>query len=381
MSSRWQIIWVLGVVPAACGAPGSKGGRADAVVASGAPVDGAMVEADFAKPPDFAPSPDLTPPPDAVPLPRDAAVVPPDAAVLPADAAPQPLDAAPSQVDAAPPPPDGAVEPPDLGRPHAPEGYVAIPPGVFMMGSPDDEMGRGDDEVLHEVTLTRPFFLKATEVTQAEWFVLMGNQPSTWPGCDDCPVTDVTWFAAAAYLNALSSSEGLAPCYPLANCGGADNVEGDFYCNPVDATTAPDCEGYRFPTEAEWEYAARAGTETAFWTGDLMAMDCLDDPQLDPIGWYCGNSHYQLLPVGGRAENPWGLHDMNGSVWEWTNDVHAPYDLGPVQDPTGPVEGYPMALRGGSWFHGAQFARAAQRYRAPDTGAIIGFRPARTAVP
>ncbi|MCK6570654.1 SUMF1/EgtB/PvdO family nonheme iron enzyme [Myxococcota bacterium] len=260
------------------------------------------------------------------------------------------------------------------------EGYVTIQPGVFTMGSPVNEAGRFDDETQHQVTLTRAFALKATEVTQGEWFAVMGTRPSRFAGCgDDCPVERVSWYAAVAYCNALSLSEGLPRCY--ADGGGADYdaADANSYTRPT-WRNGLDCQGYRLPTEAEWEYAARAGTVEASYNGPVGNVDCGFDASLDPIAWYCGNSGDTTHPVGRKRANPWGLYDMLGNVSEWSWDWYAAYPAGAAQDPRGPAAGGIRVGRGGAWGYSAQFVRAAFRPGGPpgSRGDSLGFRPARS---
>jgi formylglycine-generating enzyme required for sulfatase activity len=250
----------------------------------------------------------------------------------------------------------------------APAGYVRIEPGEFTMGSPANELERRDDETQHRVTITRAFALKATEVTQAEWRAVMGTNPSSFANCGDtCPVETVSWFDAVDYVNRLSDAEGLARCY-------ADDADRTF--------AGLDCAGYRLPTEAEWEYAARAGTVTAFYTGDItQPYDCDPvDPNLDAAGWFCGNAGETTHPVGEKQPNAWGLHDMHGNVFEWVHDVYDAYPAGDVVDPLGPAAGVHRVNRGGSWGSGARRARAALRYgNDPDNrNNNFGFRPARS---
>ena len=419
----------------------------------GAPVgDAAAAPPDFGgvRPDAAPPVVDLALPPpvgDAVLLPpgEDARVVAPDARVV-SDAAPPdaavvvvlPDDAAVVAPDAAPPPDasvclpgaevcngadddcdgaidedvcvhcDGAAGAPCNGCPAGavvPAGWVCAPPGRFMMGSPAAELGRSAAETRHSVTLTRAFLLQATEVTQAEWFAVMGNRPSYFGACGEaCPVERVSWYDAAEYLNRRSDAEGLERCYDLRNCvgvagggcrGAAQDCAGDRMCDSPDARRVADCAGYRFPTEAEWEYAARAGTQTALWSGELTEVECGVDANLRRAGWYCGNSGVDYaggVEVGGReglegahpvalkAANPFGLYDVHGGVWEWVNDVKLPYPAGPATDPTGPAAGQFRAKRGGGWYSVSQYARSAFRGQSnpEDRYPFIGFRPART---
>ncbi len=207
------------------------------------------------------------------------------------------------------------------------------------MGSPEGEKGRYDDETLHEVTLTRGFWMGETEVPQGQWRALMGNNPSGDTGCgDDCPVGRVNWYEAVAFANALSSRVELDECYELATCKGKAG-EG-LECGEVRFRGL--CRGYRLPTEAEWEYAARAGTTTRYWSGD-------DEKDLARVGWYAGNSGNRSHRVTEKAApNPWGLHDMHGNVWEWVSDWSGPYSWREQRDPAGPPSGENRVIRGGS---------------------------------
>ena len=168
-----------------------------------------------------------------------------------------------------------------------PAGYVRLPAGTFVMGSPPDEPGRDPGEVQHTVTITRPFWLKTTEVTQAQWQALMGNNPSLFAACGaDCPAETVTWFEAVAYVNARSRAENLQECYVLSGCDG-NHPGAAMRCDSVAFPHGTACTGYRLPTEAEWEYAARAGTQSAIWSGDLAFTVCeLPEPALARVAWY-----------------------------------------------------------------------------------------------
>jgi formylglycine-generating enzyme required for sulfatase activity len=252
----------------------------------------------------------------------------------------------------------------------------------FTMGSPVGEAGRLTDEVEHAVTLTRDFWMMTTEITQQQYLDVMGYNPSYFSvagtGADcglDCPAEQLNWHEVAAYANALSMLEGLGECY---SCTGTAPT--DIDCGPSGSYANPyDCPGYRLPTEAEWEYAARGGTTTATYAGDLAATDCTDTT-LDPIAWFCGNASSTTHPVGTKTANAYGLHDMLGNVWEWCHDRYAAYPGGAETDPAGPPSGLIRGLRGGSWYSLARDARAA--YRNNNTpgspGTDIGGRILRT---
>jgi formylglycine-generating enzyme required for sulfatase activity len=229
-------------------------------------------------------------------------------------------------------------------KPVGPEGFVWIPPGTFVMGSPIGELDRDPDEVQHTVTLTQGFWLSDHEVTQAEYQMVMGNNPSGFNG-DTLPVEQVSWDDAVLYCQKLTERERAA---------GRITAQ----------------QAYRLPTEAEWEYAARAGT-TAARHGEL-----------DAIAWYSGNSAVQTHPVKGKQANAWGLHDMLGNVWEWCEDWYGVYPTGSVTDPTGPGSGSFRVSRGGGWFGHARGARSAARDWGAPGGRFddLGFRPALSSV-
>jgi formylglycine-generating enzyme required for sulfatase activity/serine/threonine protein kinase len=245
-----------------------------------------------------------------------------------------------------------------------PAGYVRVEPGTFLMGSPDNEPGRDGDETQHRVTLTRAFLIKATEVTQGEWEAVMGWNPSHFKECGaSCPVEQMIWYEAIAYANAVSLKEGLERCY-------RDGSK-EYDAASASGSATPEwaaglsCEGYRLPTEAEWEYAARAGTTTAFYTGAITQPDG-EDPNLDKAGWYHKNAGGKTQPVKGKASNAWGLYDMHGNVWEWVWDWKGDYGSGEQKDPLGPATGSNRVLRGGSWINYAGVCRSALRAPGPD---------------
>ncbi|NJL29197.1 MAG: SUMF1/EgtB/PvdO family nonheme iron enzyme, partial [Thermoanaerobaculia bacterium] len=226
-----------------------------------------------------------------------------------------------------------------------------VPAGTYQIGSPESEPGRFDNEPLHQVELTRGFWIGETEVTQAQWRALMGSNPAKHSECgDDCPVDSVSWFEVVGFANRLSSREGLESCYEISGEG-------------VKLKTL-DCDGYRLPTEAEWEVAAREGQR--------------DSTDLDKIAWYRDNSSGPH-PVKGKEPNPWQLYDMLGNVWEWTWDWYGPYPAKSTPDPLGPEVGSERVLRGGSWNVTARSVRAAARHWfAPgDSLGNVGFRLAR----
>ncbi|MHC4815943.1 MAG: formylglycine-generating enzyme family protein [Planctomycetota bacterium] len=280
---------------------------------------------------------------------------------------------------------DGTVVADDHGAPadqgSAPSGWVSVPAGTFDMGSPTTEYCRdGTREQLHPVTLARAFWISETEVTQDQFQAEMGYNPSQFQGCGACPVENLSWHEAAAYCNALSTKEGLGQCY---DCTGS---EPSFSCTPAvtyigGAMTIHDCPGYRLPTEAEWERAYRAGTQSAYYLGDNDSTSCFQCtgtvtlPNL--MGWYCGNAASKTNPVGQKAKNAYGLYDMAGNVWEWTDDLFQT-SLGSqaVTDPWNWQTGSNYTIRGGAWDKGPYKMRAAHRegrepyYRI----GVIGFR-------
>lgn len=253
-----------------------------------------------------------------------------------------------------------------------PDGWSLIPAGSFMMGSPEDERGRSSDENLHEVELSKSFLMKCTPVTHGEWLNLMGNNPSyksfKHSGMN-LPVNCVSWFDAIVYCNALSEQEGLDPCYKLSDVRGKPGEE-DFEAN---VQWNQNANGYRLPTEAEWEYACRAGSRGAY-------HDCSSSP--DAVAWYCENSDDRIHPVGQKKPNAWGLFDMHGNVWEWVWDRYADYPSLGVVGPIGPERGSRRVSRGGSWNNCAARVRAAFRYGS-DPGhrnGGLGFRPCRSII-
>jgi sulfatase modifying factor 1 len=242
-----------------------------------------------------------------------------------------------------PPIDEPEADPPfdDSACPHVPvvqdcrNGFCRIPAGCFVIGSPPSEQGRGAiSEERAQVTLTHDFEIQAHEVTQAEWTALGLHNPSgeeTW-GRDcmepTCPVGHVNWFEAVSYANLLSERHEppLEPCYRLSDCEG--QVGYGLKCASVETTasTLYECTGYRLPTDAEWEYAVRAGTRTTYYSGPQrryrFSSACCLDENADRIAWYCNNSGHITHPVAQKQPNAWGLYDMSGNATEWLNDHH-----------------------------------------------------------
>ena len=229
-------------------------------------------------------------------------------------------------------------------RPVGPNGFVWIVPWTFVMGSPLSEADRGGDEVLHTVTLTQGFWMSDHETTQAEYQLVMGSNPSFRKG-ESLPVETVSWNDAVSYCHNLTWLERAA---------GRITAQME----------------YRLPTEAEWEYAVRAGTTGARYG------------ELDAIAWHGGNSGNQTHPVKQKAANAWGLYDMMGNVWEWCSDWYGDYPTGSVTDSTGSSSGVLRVHRGGGWYYDARSARSAFRDRLVSgyRRSNLGFRPVLSSV-
>ena len=228
---------------------------------------------------------------------------------------------------------------------------VLIPKGTFMMGSPESEKGRNENETQHEVTISKDYYLGVYEVTQAQYEKVIGKNPSRFQGAivgnenADLPVDNVSWDDAVAFCKKLSD---------LPEEKKAGRV-------------------YRLPTEAQWEYACRAGSKTAYSFDDEEGL-------LPVYGWFYRNSSKRTHTVGLLEPNAWGLYDMHGNVWEWCSDWYGEYPNGAVSDPVGPRprKGSHRVIRGGSWCHEAAYCRSAYRYRyvPQDQDDLFGFRVA-----
>lgn len=239
------------------------------------------------------------------------------------------------------------------------------PPGTFNMGSPASEPERVKDEPLHEVTLTQGFWMMETEVTQSLWTAVAGKIEAKFKGSDQ-PAEPVTWYDAVEFCNKLSTECGLTPAYQI-NKEARD--QGNLLADKDDSlkwqvSVIPGATGFRLPTEAQWEYACRAGTATAFSFGDVI------NPSLAN---YNGTNVYnngekgpylmKTTPVGSYAANPWGLRDIHGNVWEWCWDWYGEYPAGKATDPAGPSQGSARVLRGGCWHYKPAYLRSAARFK------------------
>ena len=226
-----------------------------------------------------------------------------------------------------------------------------IPPGGFRMGSPPEEEGRYDDEgPAHTVGISTGFWLADCPLTKAQWTAVNGEE-APGGGGDQHPVTEVDWQAATDFAVALDRQRpGLLP---------------------------------RLPTEAEWEYACRAGTSSAFNNGADCTVPDGEDPALNQLGWYDENSSHKLQAVRQLAANAWGLYDTHGNVWEWCLDGLREYEEGTVRDPVGPLGDAGRVVRGGSWSYLARLCRSACRgvNVRVDVGNNLGLRLAAGQVP
>jgi formylglycine-generating enzyme required for sulfatase activity len=217
--------------------------------------------------------------------------------------------------------------------------FVLIPAGTFMMGSPEDEPLRHANETLHQVTISKPFYMQTTPVTQGQWTQVMGENPSYFKGDDNLPVEQVSWNDTQDFIERLNRQEGT--------------------------------DKYRLPTEAEWEYSCRAGSRTAFCFGS-------SEDDLREYAWYQDNSGVKTHSVGKKQPNSWGLYDMHGNVFEWVQDWYGEkfYAESAKDNPGGPASGQSRVTRGGCWFLSPVVVRAAYRLgaRPAQLSYVIGFR-------
>lgn len=233
---------------------------------------------------------------------------------------------------------------------------LVLPVGEFRMGS----QASSTEQPIHQVKISKPFAISETEVTQGQYQAVMGENPSQFKDDADWerrPAEQVSWLDAVKYCNSLSDKEGLSPCYVVQG----EDVKWEGL----------GCLGYRLPTEAEWEYAARADETTEYTDAD----------RLGEVAWYSENSGGRTHPVGSKKANAWFLKDMSGNVWEWVWDWYAEsYREAGRQDPRGPADGSQRVVRGGSWGVVAELARVTDRLRyAPGHRDYdVGFRLARS---
>lgn len=260
-------------------------------------------------------------------------------------------------------------------------GFVYVPPGSFLMGSPSSDTNANDDErPQHEVEITHGMCVGETEVTQGQWRATMPAgtpNPSFFSACGgDCPVEQVDWYEAIAYANELSNDMRLTACYEVTGQSGTlgggcpginEQCPGDFRYTEVRAV--PGCTGYRLLTEAEWEYVARAGSSTVYPWGN--AADATRANVAGSVG--------QTTAARTYAANPFGLYDTIGNVWEWVGDQYV-YASSPRRDPPGAPEGSYRVIRGGSWNDHEFDARTASRIADDPTHryAGLGFRLTRS---
>jgi len=228
--------------------------------------------------------------------------------------------------------------------------FVYIPPRKFVMGSPNGKPGRDIDEKPHNVVLTRGFYMQTTEVTQGQWKKVMEKNPSRFLRCgDDCPVENVSWNEVQEFIKKLNQKEGT--------------------------------KKYHLPTEAQWEYACRAGTQTSFAFGQCLSIDQANYDGSHPLqGCPKGKYRNKTIAVASCEPNQWGLYDMHGNVWEWCQNWYGVYPQGTVKDPAGPDSGLHRVIRGGGWNYNARNCRSA--YRSKNTpfsrGNYLGFRLVRS---
>jgi formylglycine-generating enzyme required for sulfatase activity len=247
-------------------------------------------------------------------------------------------------------------------QPAVPANFVRVEGGTFFMGSNN---GDDDEKPVHSVTV-KSFYISKYEVTQKEWREIMGTTlrqqrdmaEKSWPlygEGDNYPMYYVNWYEAVEYCVKLSLKEGLTPAYR----GSGNNITCDWNAN-----------GYRLPTEAEWEFAAKGGTK------DYLSTEYSGSNSVGAVGWYKDNNGNSTQPVGTKAANSLGIYDMSGNVFEWCWDWYGSYSSGAQTDPRGPASGDYRVLRGGSWFSYGQYLRSACRdgYNPSYWDGSIGFR-------
>ncbi len=226
---------------------------------------------------------------------------------------------------------------------------VYILPGTFIMGSPVSAKWRQSDELQHKVTIAKGFYLGITEITQGQWCTIMGNNSARFKNCgDNCAVAKVSWEDCQEFIKKLNQKEKI--------------------------------DAYRLPSEAEWEYACRAGTDTPFFFGECLSTDQANyRGNLQLSGCATGKYRGEIIPVRNFPPNAWGLYDMHGNASEWCQDWYGNYPSDSVTDPKGPLSGSHRVCRGGGWNNSAHICRSAYRSlsRPDERNSSLGFRLAR----
>jgi formylglycine-generating enzyme required for sulfatase activity len=274
-----------------------------------------------------------------------------------------------------------------------PAGWVRVEPGTFVMGSLSKEPGHAENEQAHNVTITYPFLVSAYEVTQKEWEEITYRRPTAFTGCGPtCPVTEVSWFDAVEFANRLSERSKLESCYEIKESGTA---------KAVSWPRGTACRGFRLPTEAEWEYAARAGGAEALGDAPITALERQPaDPALAERAVFGGNSAVTyagaedcskwgdglttcgVAPVGSKKANLWGLFDASGNASEWVWDTLSNFPVNGVVDPAQHAAGQPNLVRGGSWMSAGRDCRLAAREQTqPVARKTFGIRLVRSIDP
>jgi formylglycine-generating enzyme required for sulfatase activity len=229
--------------------------------------------------------------------------------------------------------------------------FVLVDSGSFTMGLRPDEPGDLRPAPIHDVRISTPFYLGRFEVTQKEWLQVMADRPSQFPDCgEQCPVETVTWVEVQEFLRRLQAMDP--------------------------------GQRFRLPTEAEWEYACRAGTDLRYGVADTLSPELANYDARIPFDAVTGEAFVgHPLPVGSYPPNPWGISDLQGNVWEWSQDEYCPYATGSVTDPRQSCGTDTIAIRGGSWYFSANAARCGRRYTHDrhDKGFSLGFRVVREA--
>lgn len=282
--------------------------------------------------------------------------------------------------------------------------WIKIPAGEFIFGSSENTPCRAPiAETTFKVQLTHSFEISETEITQAQWEMMALPNPSK-DVSNDKPVTFVSYYEALVWCNKLSLLEELDTCYDLSSCKnafgtgcsseeGCIDEENSFICkaNIHKFANYYECPGYRLPTVAEWEYAAKGGTKGDTYGGDVHYVptdECEEEPALEDIAWYCNNSGGTIHPVKQKQANPWGLYDILGNVYEWVDyyfhgqsltDEYSSEDI-VLTDPVGPQTGDTVSLNGGAFNQTGCYVRPSRPlYFWPYTRiSHTGFRPVRT---